>query len=253
MGTFSFLSRSDRELIDDTSRQAGETERDVEQLVPSGLKDFPAKLTAYDSVTGFYSWTRRAWNSDRTRYDYPTAVQSGTPTSNPARFPNNDVISVSTPVDVWLRPVGINSAVGMVHEVISGIPTVKALTFVTSSNSSFICLSGAGGSTGVSAILNPGEYLFSIVGSIEQNASSDVTGQVTIVPNGNPPFYAYVFCRPVLTNLGQQQGFSSGSFTMRLKIVNQTTITGTMTALYSTYSFGGQFTITVQWSIWQYG
>ncbi len=119
MGSFSFLSRSDREKIDGTEDRADENTRTAEQMVPGGLADFPAKLTDYDEATGYYSWTRRKWLADRSREDSDVAIQVGTPTSNPARYPNGDVVDVSAGVDVWLRPVGVNPDVGMVHEVLA--------------------------------------------------------------------------------------------------------------------------------------
>lgn len=145
MGTFSFLSRSDRELIDATAAQAEASKRLLEQNVDARRPDFPAKLTAFDSASGYYSWTRRAFDAG-VRYDHPAAVQVGTATSNPAKFPNGDVIT-AFPADVWLRPVGIDPAVGgvgMVHEVV----TTPAATPTFSGAAAYSSVDQVGGAGG---------------------------------------------------------------------------------------------------------
>ncbi len=112
----------------DTGIDWQQLRRDVDFLKAAKLfKDIPARLTAYDAATGFYSWTWRAFGgaSNATRTDNANA-QTGTPTSNPARTPNGQVIDVSSPVDCWLRPVGMDPVVGTIYEVADGAGSGEA-------------------------------------------------------------------------------------------------------------------------------
>jgi hypothetical protein len=122
MGTFrvtpGYVSGSSAKGLNEMAAQSDKVRADMERMKVAMSGDFPAKLTAYDSITGFYSWTRRAFDGDRVRYDFPEAA-TGTPTNSPARTINGEVIDVTTPVDVWLRPIGTSATVGTVHEVVA--------------------------------------------------------------------------------------------------------------------------------------
>ncbi len=96
-----------------------ELRRDVDFLKSKrSWQDIPARLTAYDSATGFYSWTWRAFGglTNATRTDNANTV-TGTPTINPARTPNGQLIGV-LPFDCWLRPVGQDPILGTIYEII---------------------------------------------------------------------------------------------------------------------------------------
>jgi hypothetical protein len=81
--------------------------------------DVAAKLTAYDSGTGYYSWTEQAFTTTGTRYDKPGGL-SGTATYMPA-IPlgsANGFQPTDFPVQVWLRPVIVAGNLGQVWEIL---------------------------------------------------------------------------------------------------------------------------------------
>lgn len=97
-----FVSRSAANLLRDTVDLAYETrqEMDAYDLVPTEM--FPAKITAYDATTGYYSWTERSPLADGTLEDKPGG-RTGSPTWSPAVAIGGGSNPSSYPVDVWLR------------------------------------------------------------------------------------------------------------------------------------------------------
>lgn len=115
-----FVSGSSAQGLNEMAAQSALVRADMERMKVTRTGDFPAKLTAYDAVTGFYSWTRQTFDSSMARYDYPEAF-GGTATYSPARTMNGEVIDVTTAVQVWLRPVGTSATLGTVYEVVAGV------------------------------------------------------------------------------------------------------------------------------------
>ncbi len=122
-----FVSGSSAKGLNEVAAQSDKVRADMERMKVAMSGDFPAKLTAYDSITGFYSWTRQTFDDTMTRYDYDNAA-AGTTTYNPARALNGEVLT-TFPVNVWLRPVGTSATVGVVHEVTAGAASAGA-TFI---------------------------------------------------------------------------------------------------------------------------
>lgn len=88
----------------------------LDQLTGQSEIDVPAKLTAYDSETGAYSWVEQWYDSDGNREDYDGG-RSGGPDYMPAYAVGNGVAPEDWefPIEVRLRP-RINTSLGVVYE-----------------------------------------------------------------------------------------------------------------------------------------
>jgi len=81
---------------------------------------FPAKLTAYDSGTGYYSWTEQFYDTTGTRIDKPDA-KTGTHTYMPAKLLNGAVIT-TFPFQVWLMRTIVSDTLGTIYEAVAALP-----------------------------------------------------------------------------------------------------------------------------------
>lgn len=91
--------------------------RKIEKMDQPYSIDFPAKLTAESG--GYYSWTAREMTGG-TRADADSG-KAGTYSYNPAKAINGETFSTTDGSnDVWLRPVGMDETLGMVHEIVAG-------------------------------------------------------------------------------------------------------------------------------------
>lgn len=79
------------------------TRQDLSRLFRNLPREFPAKITAYDSATGFCSWSLQEYDRDGRRRDAYDAV-TGSPTYAPAAPVGNGIMPPPAfPVEVWLR------------------------------------------------------------------------------------------------------------------------------------------------------
>ena len=98
-----FLTPTDAEKIGQSIDAVEALRRQVVEGNQTQLQEIPAKLTAYDSTTGAFSWTRQIWDSVGQRVDNPNG-QTGTPTHSPAyAIGNGDPTALTFPVEVMLR------------------------------------------------------------------------------------------------------------------------------------------------------
>lgn len=90
------------------------------QAVARRLKDYPdrpfAKITAYDSTTGAYSWTEQTFDASGNRIDKPNGL-SGTPSYMPAySFGDSTTVHSLLPVEVQLRRTVLTATKGPAYE-----------------------------------------------------------------------------------------------------------------------------------------
>jgi hypothetical protein len=96
--------------------EAERTRRDLDRLLIGLPREFPAKLTAYDSATGRWSWTLQAYDRDGRRRDAYATV-TGSPTYAPAYAVGNGIAPPPAwPVEVWLRFRVRIDGIGPVYE-----------------------------------------------------------------------------------------------------------------------------------------
>lgn len=70
---------------------AAETADALARLTDEGLDEFPAKLTAYDSATGRFSWTEQWYDANGRRTDHPSP-RTGTAAHSPAYAVGNGAV-----------------------------------------------------------------------------------------------------------------------------------------------------------------
>jgi hypothetical protein len=97
-----FVTRSAANLLRDAVDVAYENRQELDNTDYVPVEQFPAKITAYDSATGYYSWTERSPLADGTLEDKPGG-RTGSPTWSPAIAIGGGANPSSYPVDVWLR------------------------------------------------------------------------------------------------------------------------------------------------------
>ena len=97
-----FLSASAAETLQQAAEMTVEHGRLLAMFDDTELDHFPARLTAYDSTSGAYSWSECAYDATGQRY-VPTGARTGSPSWNPAYPIGSAAPPSSYPVDVWLR------------------------------------------------------------------------------------------------------------------------------------------------------
>jgi hypothetical protein len=97
-----FVTRSAANLLRDAVDVAYGNRQELDNTDYVPAEQFPASITAYDSATGYYSWTERSPLSDGTLEDKPGG-RTGTPTWSPAIAIGGGTNPSTYPFDVWLR------------------------------------------------------------------------------------------------------------------------------------------------------
>lgn len=121
-----FLSSSAAEGLKAAAAQAAQAEDQANRQNPPAAKELtPVSLTAYDSATGYYSWTEQAYDGDA-RYTR-VAGRTGTTTANPAVALDGKVIQ-GFPTEAFIRRAGFDSTVGIVWEIVSAGAAVADAT-----------------------------------------------------------------------------------------------------------------------------
>lgn len=111
-----FLSSSAVRTLREAIELAKRNQDRIDQWSGQNEIDVPAKLTAYDSATGAYSWVEQWFDSDGNRVDYEGG-RSGGPDYMPAYAIGNGIApdSWEFPIEVRLFP-RINTSQGVVYE-----------------------------------------------------------------------------------------------------------------------------------------
>lgn len=81
---------------------------------------FPAKLTAYDSATGYYSWTEQYYTTTGVRQDR-VGGRTGTHTWMPAKMLNGAKVT-TFPFQVTLIRTIHSDTLGVIYEALAGLP-----------------------------------------------------------------------------------------------------------------------------------
>lgn len=115
-----FVTISGANAINSAAQKATEAVSRLDRAAQISDDHFPAKLTAYDSGTGAWSWTRQAFDADGDRYDHPSG-QTGSPTFAPAYAIGYTHLDTPTfPVEVWLERRMLSGTDGPVYEFVWG-------------------------------------------------------------------------------------------------------------------------------------
>ena len=102
--------------------------RDWEAGQPVADDEFDVQLTAYDSITGHYSWTEQTYSATGGFSDKPGG-RSGTALTFPAKTFNGEVIT-GLPKYARIRKRIPVASYAMVYEIINPPPTSGAITYV---------------------------------------------------------------------------------------------------------------------------
>lgn len=106
--------------INDQMREVLRQSSDVALYQTPRMDFFPAKLTAYDSATGYYSWTEQFYDTSGVRIDKPDA-RTGTASYMPAKLLNGGVIT-TFPFQVWLMRTIVSDTLGPIYEAMAALP-----------------------------------------------------------------------------------------------------------------------------------
>ncbi len=108
------ITTSQAETLRRFIRQASEQRGQISRLSDNATDILPAKLTAYDSSSGAYSWTEQYYDANGLRITKPGG-RTGTPAYSPAYPFGNNITATVFPIEVTLRRT-VSTAIGPVYE-----------------------------------------------------------------------------------------------------------------------------------------